>query len=879
MKPLSLTQEDSLGQSGNAWASRLLSRRASEGSGWIALSKGMTWICLFLVLCVLLVLFWLGGRTFWPRAVAFVPLRDGSFCIGEWHGSESMTIGLHQLDLLSPAARQQVERELSEREAYVCRRDLFRVGNRERLGSSFRYINAAEMQEDPRHGLPELWYLQRMGHGPAIGFPCRIERMVDEDTMETCRMYRQLDAMLKSSMIDNGSAQDLGEGRVAWMDRLQELIYRDFKGTLEREMVRRQREGWLFADPQRDGPPKGKLSGRSSADRGYALSMILTDPIEVERAWPALMREGKAYRQTLQRLLAELGQVDRTIRSLRTQIGSKLLSTNDPAMVGELDHVLETLAKERWEWESHQKVLGWAMERTELRELRSWLTARQNDLQNRLSDLASKVQFERARFQREGAGPAEADTTDGSSWDRLLSQMVRRMDLQEALQAMRAKGNRTRMVLAIGQVKSANGEQDSERIEAFDRNLIAGSTYRLVQQSREDRTHYRWTSSIEGDSESTQPLETMVIPLQEILSSYRPNQLTLWERCVVYGGGWWEFLTQDPREAITEGGVFPAIWGTIVLTMAMSLLVIPFGVITALYLAEYSRSGPMIRLVRICINNLAGVPSIVYGLFGLVFFCHGIGAFMDGGPQRAGWPPLEKPIWFVGLWLTCGLSAMAFLLGWKSSSNARSTSVRRSIAGLTWLLALVGAVGLVATSPYFHGFYQSSLPSATFGHRAILWASMTMALLTAPVVIVASEEAIQSVPRRLREGAYACGANQWQTIVSVVIPYALPGILTGCILAIARGAGEVAPLILVGAIPSAVDLPLDAEYPYFHGSRSFMHLGFHMFSLGFQGEDSDASRPMVFTTGLLLVLIVTFLNSLAVWLRSSLRARSQSLDF
>ncbi len=577
MKPFGLPQEDTSSQGGNAWASRLLSRRASEGSGWMALSKGMTWICLFLVLCVLLVLFWLGGRTFWPRAVAFVPMRSGSFCIGEWHGSETMTIGPHQLDLLSPAARQRVERALSEREEYACRRDLFRVGNRERLASSFRYINEAEMLENPRYGLPELWYLQRTRHGPAIGFPCSIERIVDEDAVDSCRMYRRLHAMLKSSTTDPGPAVDSGEDRGAWMERLQELIYRDFKGSLDREMVRRQREGWLFAEPQLVDPSKAPFSSRSFVDQGYSLSMVLTDPIEMERAWPALMREGQAYRQSLQRMLTELGQVDRTIRALRTQIGSNLLSTSDRAIAEEWDHVMETFAKERWEWKSQQEVVRWAKERTELRELRSWLAQRQEALQDRLSNLESKMQFERAQLQKDGAGTQEAGTKDGSLWDRLLSAVERRMELQEALQAMREKGNKTRMALAIGQVNGTNRDQgsESEQLEVFDRNLIAGSNYRLVQQIRADRTHYRWTSSLEGEPESTQWLETMVIPLQEVLSSYRPNQLTLWERCAIYSGGWWEFLTQDPREANTEGGVFPAIWGTIVLTMAMSLLVIP----------------------------------------------------------------------------------------------------------------------------------------------------------------------------------------------------------------------------------------------------------------------------------------------------------------
>ncbi len=246
--------------------------------------------------------------------------------------------------------------------------------------------------------------------------------------------------MLKSSTTDPGPAVDSGEDRGAWMERLQELIYRDFKGSLDREMVRRQREGWLFAEPQLVDPSKAPFSSRSFVDQGYSLSMVLTDPIEMERAWPALMREGQAYRQSLQRMLTELGQVDRTIRALRTQIGSNLLSTSDRAIAEEWDHVMETFAKERWEWKSQQEVVRWAKERTELRELRSWLAQRQEALQDRLSNLESKMQFERAQLQKDGAGTQEAGTKDGSLWDRLLSAVERRMELQEALQAMREKG-------------------------------------------------------------------------------------------------------------------------------------------------------------------------------------------------------------------------------------------------------------------------------------------------------------------------------------------------------------------------------------------------------------------------------------------------------
>jgi phosphate transport system permease protein len=283
--------------------------------------------------------------------------------------------------------------------------------------------------------------------------------------------------------------------------------------------------------------------------------------------------------------------------------------------------------------------------------------------------------------------------------------------------------------------------------------------------------------------------------------AYPANQLDWWGKLQVYRSRWAEFLCDDPREANSEGGVFPAIWGTVVMTLLMSLAVVPFGVMAAIYLREYARAGPVISVVRIAVNNLAGVPSIVFGMFGLVFFCYILGGGID------------------------------------------------------------------------QLFFAETLPNPTFGKGALVWAALTLALLTLPVVIVATEEALAAVPSSLREGSYACGASKWQTIRRIVLPRAMQGVLTGMILAMARGAGEVAPIMLVGAVKLAPTLPVDGVFPYLHAQRSFMHLGFHIFDLGFQSQNSEAAKPMVFTTTLLLIAIVATLTLMAVWLRARLRGQ------
>jgi phosphate transport system permease protein len=304
--------------------------------------------------------------------------------------------------------------------------------------------------------------------------------------------------------------------------------------------------------------------------------------------------------------------------------------------------------------------------------------------------------------------------------------------------------------------------------------------------------------------------EKQAIPLESIVQIWQPNRLSLAGKMGVYLSRWAEFLADDPREANSAGGVFPAIWGTVAMTLIMALLVAPFGVLAALYLREYASRGWITSAVRIAINNLAGVPSIVYGAFGLGFFCYGLGAGID------------------------------------------------------------------------EFFFRPALVAdgqPTFGTGGLLWASLTLALLTLPVVIVATEEALAAVPNSMREGSYACGAGKWQTIRRIVLPRALPGIMTGLILAMARGAGEVAPLMLVGVKKLALDLPIDGTFPFVHPEREFMHLAFLIYDVGFQSPNSQAAKPMVFTITFLLVTIIALLNITAIWIRSRLKRRYVSQQF
>jgi phosphate transport system permease protein len=294
------------------------------------------------------------------------------------------------------------------------------------------------------------------------------------------------------------------------------------------------------------------------------------------------------------------------------------------------------------------------------------------------------------------------------------------------------------------------------------------------------------------------------IRLGQVVRAVRPNELTTGERVGLYLSRLWEFVYEEPRESNTEGGVFPAIFGTVMMVFLMTLFVTPLGVVAAVYLREYARQGPAVRAVRIAVNNLAGVPSIVFGVFGLGFFVYLVGGSID------------------------------------------------------------------------RLFYPEALPTPTYGTGGILWASLTLALLTVPVVIVATEESLAAVPRAMREGSLALGATHLETTWRVVVPAAGPGILTGMILSMARAAGEVAPLMIVGMVKLAPALPIDHHPPFVHLERKFMHLGFHIYDIGFQSPNVEATLPLVFATSLLLVLVVTSMNLGAIALRNRLRAKYAS---
>jgi phosphate transport system permease protein len=395
-------------------------------------------------------------------------------------------------------------------------------------------------------------------------------------------------------------------------------------------------------------------------------------------------------------------------------------------------------------------------------------------------------------------GLREAGEPVAGDWQtELVTRLERRHALHETIERIQKDEigavNYALERLRLRERAKSTGEEDvaaeKARLEAAYEELTTTLAARVAEIERDSLLFV----TAAGDERE--------VPLAKVVRVYAPNAMPVTRKIAHYGTKLWEFVADEPREANTEGGVFPAIFGTVLMVIIMSIVVTPFGVIAAVYLREYARPGPVTSAIRIAVNNLAGVPSVVYGVFGFGFFVYFVGGSID------------------------------------------------------------------------QAFFADKLPTPTFGTPGLLWSSLTLALLTVPVVIVATEEGLTRIPRAIREGSLALGATKAETLWRTVLPMATPAMMTGLILAVARAAGEVAPLMMVGVVKLAPALPLDGNFPYLHLDRKFMHLGFHIYDVGFQSPNVEAARPLVYSTALLLVIIIMSLNLAAIRIRNRLREK------
>ncbi len=442
----------------------------------------------------------------------------------------------------------------------------------------------------------------------------------------------------------------------------------------------------------------------------------------------------------------------------------------------------------------------------------SWVVGEWLSNMRKPADLVALERREWGNFYGELLNVKEAGrlVAEGdAAWNELQQRIDRINELHE-------------QIAKLEQVDIGRINYGLERLRLKTRKLELDDQLDAAAQAELDAERAQWDSEYkaleselvalyQGFNRDSITMRTMdgqekVISLGKVVRAYRPNAMSTLDKMGFYFAKVWEFVSDEPREANTEGGIFPAIFGTVLMTIIMAVIVTPFGVIAAVYLREYAKQGVLTRIIRIAVNNLAGVPSIVYGVFGLGFFVYVLGGSLD------------------------------------------------------------------------RIFYPEAAPAPVFGTPGLMWASLTLAILTLPVVIVATEEGLARIPRILREGSLALGATKSETLWKVVLPMASPAMMTGLILAVARAAGEVAPLMLVGVVKLAPSLPLNGNYPYLHLDQKIMHLGFHIYDVGFQSPNVEAARPLVYATALLLVLVIAVLNLSAVVIRNHLREKYKALD-
>ncbi|MGI9345452.1 MAG: phosphate ABC transporter permease PstA, partial [Gammaproteobacteria bacterium] len=482
---------------------------------------------------------------------------------------------------------------------------------------------------------------------------------------------------------------------------------------------------------------------------GQIRSRQLLSPIQLEA-----MGESFGQDQPVARISIKVGNKEHN--------GLDFMQILSPHIVSELETPPDVLLIERHSWGN---FYGW------LEQVGPLASGDSKGGEQRASGDQAYAELQRL-FPKVQQLVAEADDVQQGPLAELSWQLEQNRHRQAVLRKRRAEG-----AGAIGTTGTDPAPPTPAQAELSAQYQQLSQRYMLEEERLQQlRVQARsWTATLVSGQD-----RRAEINLADIVRFYRPNDLSVWSLTSLFFIKIGEFLSTEPREANTEGGVFPAIFGTICLVLLMTILVAPFGVLSAFYLHEYRRQGAVVRLIRVCINNLAGVPSIVFGIFGLGFFVYGLGGSID------------------------------------------------------------------------ELFFADHLPNPTLGTPGLFWAALTLSLLTLPVVVVATEEGLARIPSSMRQGALALGATRFEMLSKVVFPMAVPGILTGLILAIARAAGEVAPLMLVGAVKFAPDLPVDGHFPFVHLDQKFMHLGFHIYDAGFQSPNSEAALPLVYASSLLL---------------------------
>ncbi|GAB5406541.1 MAG: hypothetical protein Aurels2KO_47720 [Aureliella sp.] len=890
----------------------------SRGEPQIWLIGGMLVVCLLMITALLSLILYRGLPAFWPRQVDWMVLDDGSQEIGQPQYRQAGLTGGQDKDEENEAeVKVAIEAAISDEYS-----SYYRTGNYRLSGVHYRWIDSTQLDDTAISTPKDAVVVERLSWGRFYGIPVQILQQIlpsEEAQAEIDRLQKVVEVLEVASGSESADSEQI-TAAIDAVNAARNSVFADALGAeIDSRRAALQPGDRIQVQSIEDGPWE---AWSPEAPEIVAARIVSENQSDFAAEMESQLQRAITLRDEADALRLEVSHLDGEIAKFRIAVRQAELDTQTDALVqADASHyAAEQLATLERLVSVAKDADGWLSEAlTRAPDLDQESISAVGDALKESADslLPSLIEQQESALDEWLAGSQDQPAAIGEALARYAAgyreTIVAKQPLEEQIEGLHRLASRDSFVFCVPNSSTQLAEIPQDDLAQLSTGVVSetaasalstgGITLaddpNIVAEELSDRlTMVRMTDSngrrsalsvVEAsyiNGPSTLQLHQLTLeqlPAEEIVRLVRVNELSFGGKVGVYLDRWSEFLLDEPREANSEGGVFPAIWGTIVMTLIMTIAVVPFGVMAALYLREYAGGGPLVSLIRISINNLAGVPSIVYGVFGFSFFCYTIGAYIDGGPKNADIAPWPSGTWFVWLAACAIVGTGAFFASFLASGTTGNASAGKKmisrVSMVLWLTSLAIFAALILKSPFFDGFYQAQLPNPTFGKGGLLWAALTLALLTLPVVIVATEEALAAVPNSLREGSLACGASKWQTIRRIILPHARPGILTGAILAMARGAGEVAPLMLVGALPSAPDLPLDGKFPFFHGSRSFMHLGYQIYTLGFQSQNSDAAVPMVFTCTLLLIAIVAALNVFAILLRARLKKRFEGNQF
>ena len=719
----------------------------ARGEPFIWLSGGMLVICLSMIIGLLGLLIYQGLITFWPKAIHLIANRDGTLLIGELENRESYTLTKDELGNLPAGVRSVAEGRLGSQPSMSVSRSFYRTGNFDLSGKHFSYATEVDSFLDQILMPADVWTVERLSNGRFYGFPVRLESHSQIDSGDEMQSWSRLEnALLRFAASDEVSKARETKA-IEWISkRLLQVRSSEISEWIENR--KETFEAFIFK--LKDGTNKSGKASELLAALNEAAPIQVLGVLWNEKSLADYFNKNIAKvteeRDQLETLSRQISILDRrqnaarvSVRNQELQSKSKLLDLLDPVpgrvqewkiKTTELQRFLDAISavskiadidpEVKGHFESTRSTILDEMRRAE-EEIESYCEGVRKELAGRNGGSGAAIEnfFKVIRDLADQRIPIQDELS------KILSSLEedRIIFAYSATESPVAISDAFAAVLRDGKPWSDEFQKVLGLSKSMDESILSKAKDGFLWSCTEPHAGKRiaWISKGRGKESESQFswLKTHEVKMMDIVRAFPTNGRSLWYKSGIYRDRWWEFVSKPPREANMEGGVFPAIWGTVVMTMIMTLVVVPFGVMASLYLKEYAKPGPIVSIIRVSINNLAGVPSVVYGVFGLAFFCYVVGGYIDGGPEKIGVTPWPTWKWFFAFGMTAILGFGGFYINIACASNPTSRSIWKEriapIAGLLWLLSLVGIVILFVKTPFFDGFYQATLPSPTFG--------------------------------------------------------------------------------------------------------------------------------------------------------------------